>query len=105
MTAQGHPRVRFKRAIEGRWVFHAALAAREAWQPDPRRGARDSRNNLGLGGDAAHACAGVETDEDALVALVELKARGSIGGRSARVIGRSGGLGDRAGLTHPGIPS
>ena len=30
MTAQGHPRTRFKRAIEGRWVFHAELAAREA---------------------------------------------------------------------------
>ncbi len=30
MTAQGHPRARFKRAIEGRWVFHAELAAREA---------------------------------------------------------------------------
>ena len=30
MTAQGHPRARFQRAIEGRWVFHAELAAREA---------------------------------------------------------------------------
>ena len=30
MTAQGHPRTRFRRAIEGRWVFHAELAAREA---------------------------------------------------------------------------
>jgi hypothetical protein len=30
VTAQGHPRTRFKRAIEGRWVFHAELAAREA---------------------------------------------------------------------------
>jgi hypothetical protein len=30
LTAQGHPRARFKRAIEGRWVFHAELAAREA---------------------------------------------------------------------------
>jgi len=30
VTAQGHPRARFKRAIEGRWVFHAELAAREA---------------------------------------------------------------------------
>ena len=30
MTAQGHPRARFRRAIEGRWVFHAELAAREA---------------------------------------------------------------------------
>ena len=29
MTAQGHPRTRFKRAIEGRWLFHAELAARE----------------------------------------------------------------------------
>jgi hypothetical protein len=29
MTAQGHPRARFRRAIEGRWVFHAELAARE----------------------------------------------------------------------------
>ena len=29
MTAQGHPRARFQRAIEGRWVFHAELAARE----------------------------------------------------------------------------
>ena len=27
MTAQGHPRARFRRAIEGRWVFHAELAA------------------------------------------------------------------------------
>jgi hypothetical protein len=30
LTAQGHPRTRFKRAIEGRWVFHAEVAAREA---------------------------------------------------------------------------
>jgi hypothetical protein len=30
LTAQGSPRARFKRAIEGRWVFHAELAAREA---------------------------------------------------------------------------
>ena len=30
MTAQGHPRSRFHRAIEVRWVFHAELAAREA---------------------------------------------------------------------------
>jgi len=30
VTAQGHPRARFRRAIEGRWVFHAELAAREA---------------------------------------------------------------------------
>ena len=30
MTAQAHPRARFQRAIEGRWVFHAELAAREA---------------------------------------------------------------------------
>ena len=30
MTAQGSPRARFQRAIEGRWVFHAELAAREA---------------------------------------------------------------------------
>ena len=29
MTAQGSPRARFRRAIEGRWVFHAGLAARE----------------------------------------------------------------------------
>ena len=29
MTAQGHPRTRFRRAIEGRWLFHAELAARE----------------------------------------------------------------------------
>ena len=29
MTAQGHPRTRFKRAIEGRWLFHAEVAARE----------------------------------------------------------------------------
>src|SRR5262249_31997557 len=29
MTAQGHPRTRFQRAIEGRWLFHAELAARE----------------------------------------------------------------------------
>jgi hypothetical protein len=30
LTAQGDPRARFRRAIEGRWVFHAELAAREA---------------------------------------------------------------------------
>ena len=30
MTAQGRPRARLRRAIEGRWVFHAELAAREA---------------------------------------------------------------------------
>jgi hypothetical protein len=30
LTAQGSPRARFKRAIEGGWVFHAELAAREA---------------------------------------------------------------------------
>jgi hypothetical protein len=30
LTAQGSPRTRFRRAIEGRWVFHAELAAREA---------------------------------------------------------------------------
>jgi len=30
LTAQGHPRTRSKRAIEGRWVFRAELAAREA---------------------------------------------------------------------------
>jgi hypothetical protein len=44
LTAQGSPRARFKRAIEGRWVFHAELAAREAgnltlsdvwWLPRP----------------------------------------------------------------------
>jgi hypothetical protein len=29
VTAQGSPRTRFQRAIEGRWVFHAELAARE----------------------------------------------------------------------------
>jgi hypothetical protein len=29
VTAQGHPRTRFKRAIEGRWLFHAEVAARE----------------------------------------------------------------------------
>lgn len=29
MTAQGHPRTQFRRAIEGRWLFHAELAARE----------------------------------------------------------------------------
>ena len=29
VTAQGHPRTRFQRAIEGRWLFHAELAARE----------------------------------------------------------------------------
>ena len=29
MTAQGNPRTRFKRAIEGRWLFHAEVAARE----------------------------------------------------------------------------
>ena len=28
-TAQGHPRTRFRKAIEGRWVFHAEVAARE----------------------------------------------------------------------------
>jgi hypothetical protein len=30
VTAQGSARTRFKRAIEGGWVFHAELAAREA---------------------------------------------------------------------------
>jgi hypothetical protein len=30
LTAQGAPRAGFKRAIEGGWVFHAELAAREA---------------------------------------------------------------------------
>jgi hypothetical protein len=30
VTAQGSRRTRFRRAIEGRWVFHAELAAREA---------------------------------------------------------------------------
>jgi len=30
VTAQGHPRAGFRRAIEGRWVFHAEFAAREA---------------------------------------------------------------------------
>jgi hypothetical protein len=30
VTAQRHPRARFQRAIEGGWVFHADLAAREA---------------------------------------------------------------------------
>jgi hypothetical protein len=29
LTAQGHPRTRFRNAIEGRWVFHAEVAARE----------------------------------------------------------------------------
>lgn len=29
MTAEPHPRTRFRKAIEGRWVFHAELAARE----------------------------------------------------------------------------
>lgn len=29
MTAQGSPRTRFNRAIEGGWIFHAELAARE----------------------------------------------------------------------------
>ena len=29
MTAQGHPRTRFQRAIEGRWLFHAELAGGE----------------------------------------------------------------------------
>jgi hypothetical protein len=29
LTAQGYPRARFQRAIEGRWVFHAELAERE----------------------------------------------------------------------------
>ena len=28
--AQEHPRARFRRAIEGGWVFHAELAASEA---------------------------------------------------------------------------
>jgi hypothetical protein len=39
VTAQGHPRTRFRRAIEGRGVFHAELAA---WEPESeaRRGAR-----------------------------------------------------------------
>jgi hypothetical protein len=32
VTAQGHPRTRFKRAIEGRWVFHAEVAARQMGQ-------------------------------------------------------------------------
>jgi hypothetical protein len=30
LTAQGSPRARFRRAIEGGWVFHAELAARKA---------------------------------------------------------------------------
>jgi hypothetical protein len=30
VTAQGSPRARSRRAIEGGWVFHAELAAREA---------------------------------------------------------------------------
>jgi hypothetical protein len=30
VTAELQPRTRFRRAIEGRWVFHAELAAREA---------------------------------------------------------------------------
>lgn len=30
MTAEGSPRAKFRRAIEGGWVFHAELAAREA---------------------------------------------------------------------------
>ena len=34
LTAQGHPRTRFRRAIEGRWLFHAELAAREGREPD-----------------------------------------------------------------------
>lgn len=29
MTAQPQPGARFRKAIEGRWVFHAELAARE----------------------------------------------------------------------------
>jgi hypothetical protein len=29
LPAQGHPRTRFERAIEGRWLFHAEVAARE----------------------------------------------------------------------------
>lgn len=29
VTAQAHPRARFRRAIEGRWIFHAEVAARE----------------------------------------------------------------------------
>jgi hypothetical protein len=29
VTAQGHPRTRFRKAIEGRWVFQAEFAARE----------------------------------------------------------------------------
>ena len=29
MLAQGNPRTRFKRAIEGRWLFHAEIAAHE----------------------------------------------------------------------------
>ena len=32
MTAQGSARTRFRRAIEGRWIFHAELAARELGQ-------------------------------------------------------------------------
>jgi hypothetical protein len=30
LRAQGNPRTRFRRAIEGRWVLQAELAAREA---------------------------------------------------------------------------
>jgi hypothetical protein len=29
LTAEPQPRTRFRKAIEGRWVFHAELAARE----------------------------------------------------------------------------
>jgi len=29
MTAEPQPRTRFRKAIEGRWVFHAEVAARE----------------------------------------------------------------------------
>jgi hypothetical protein len=29
VAAEPHPRTRFRKAIEGRWLFHAELAARE----------------------------------------------------------------------------
>jgi hypothetical protein len=34
VTAQPHPRTRFRKAIEGGWIFHAELAARElgSWE-------------------------------------------------------------------------
>jgi hypothetical protein len=30
LTAEGSPRERFRRGVEGGWIFHADVAAREA---------------------------------------------------------------------------